>query len=143
MEKQTVGIEIARPEGEESHMHVKVEKILNGYIVRVLLPGFEEYDEPLFLPTAGLVQTHSRAVMDAWIKGEQISAEPTASADAEKDFRHGLFKERCGRAKRIIARARADLGDDLGGSVTDLLADNMLNLSLEEIRTVMRVIGEE
>lgn len=76
-----------------------------------------------------------------------LEAGATTVAYPEDDARAiralALFEERCGRAKRIIARARADLGDDLGGSVTDLLADNMTNLSLLEIRGVMEAIGEK
>lgn len=145
MERQTVRIEIARPEGEESHMHIKVEKILNGYIVRVLLPGFPEYDEPLFFPMApSLVKTHCRAVMEAWVKGEQ--------ADTEEDYEvkviaeRALFAMKCDDAKRIIAKARAGLGvvdGGIGESIAYLLAHNMPNLSVLEIQAVMKAIGEE
>lgn len=148
MERQTVRIEIARPEGEESHMHIKVEKILNGYLVRALLPGFPEYDEPLFLPTASLVQTHSRAVMDAWVKGEQSDTEGSGMSRYDELTRaaseKAAFAERCARAKRIIARARDDLGADLGGGfVSEVLANNMAGISPLEVMAVMAAIGEE
>jgi len=50
----------------------------------------------------------------------------------------GLAKD----CRRIVDRARADLGDDLCGfSIVDLVADNLPSTSLSDIRAALVVAG--
>lgn len=52
------------------------------------------------------------------------------------------LQELAERCRGVVGKARADLGDDLGGfSILDLVADNFPAASLSDLKTALVVAG--
>ena len=117
---------------------ITLKEVDDGYLFEAKAVGIEPMRRHYPIADKIDLEKFLKRVVDA---GGVAIADPKDDDDARAIGAQALFEERCARAKRIIARAHDELGDDLGGSVTDLLADNMVNLSLLEIRGVMDYIG--
>lgn len=116
---------------------ITLKEVGDGYLFEAKAIGINPIQRHYLTTEKIELERFIRAALEA---GATEIADPKDDDEARAIAAQALFAERCERAKRIIERAHDDLGDDLGGSITDLLADNMTNLSLIEIRGVMEAI---
>jgi hypothetical protein len=139
---QPDGSETREPyEGEEPTLE-QLQKAVGGYVELVQVK-FEGVDRIGFVNEDGkldeLVENErATAMYNAGSKIFDIICGPIAILVPTPL----TLEQKAARAAPALARARAELGDDLGGySVTDFLADNFTSWTLAECREVAGLVA--